>query len=383
MSLEESNVFWILMIAVNFFGSALEGAELNAIQIWSAPGSGTKLPCDLAAPARDVGMVMWFKDGARMPLYTVDFRNGPPVHWALTGEVGSRSHFVLNQSDPSSAHLAVEKVARSDEGVYRCRVDYVDSPTRNYRVNLSVIVPASSPKIFDSEGREILGSAAGPFREGQELILSCQAVGGKPLPNISWYRGEERLSRTRKGSLSQLHIAAVSREMNGNKLQCRVETMFLDAQVKEITLKLYLKPQLVRVTSHGASKAGQERSFVCTTRGSKPAPNIDWFINSQKIDSSLTQTEVDGDVTKSILTWRIRREDSGRSLACRVSNPWFPAHTLEDSVVLEVLYPPVAQVSLVEPKEPRLLREDEDAELLCSADSFPPTKNYSFYKEVS
>lgn len=47
--------------------------------------------------------------------------------------------------------------------------------------------------------------------------------------------------------------------------------------------------------------------------------------------------EVDGEVTKSVLTWHVRREDSGRQLSCRVSNPWFPAHTLEDSVTLDVM----------------------------------------------
>lgn len=47
--------------------------------------------------------------------------------------------------------------------------------------------------------------------------------------------------------------------------------------------------------------------------------------------------EVDGEVTKSILTWRVRREDKGRQLVCRVSNPWFPAYTLEDLLNLEVL----------------------------------------------
>lgn len=42
--------------------------------------------------------------------------------------------------------------------------------------------------------------------------------------------------------------------------------------------------------------------------------------------------------------------------------------------------PPISQISLVEPKEPRLLREDEDAVLLCSADSSPPAYNFTFYK---
>lgn len=43
--------------------------------------------------------------------------------------------------------------------------------------------------------------------------------------------------------------------------------------------------------------------------------------------------------------------------------------------------PPVAQISLVEPKEPRLLREDENAMLLCSADAAPAATNFTFYKD--
>ncbi|XP_026490993.2 nephrin-like isoform X1 [Vanessa tameamea] len=375
-------VLVMLLVTQTLIRTSEEIVEANIIQVWSAPGSETRLPCDLAASVPDVAMMMWFKDGDRMPIYTVDFRNGPPVHWAVAGEFGTRAHFVLNQSDPRSAHLVVNQVARYDEGVYRCRIDYNDSPTRNYRVKLTVIVPPDSPRIYDPEGKEILGTIAGPFREGQDLLLSCQASGGKPPPDVSWYRGGERLAITKDGSVCQIHLPSLSREMAGTKLQCVVEPPLLQPQRREITIKLYLKPQFIRVTGGGPTRAGHERSFVCTTRGSKPAPNIDWFINSQKIDSALTQVEVEGELTKSILTWRVRREDSGRQLVCRVSNPWFPAYTLEDLLNLEVLYPPVAQISLVEPKEPRLLREDEDAVLLCSSYASPPSYNFTFYKGI-
>ncbi|CAH4032022.1 unnamed protein product [Pieris brassicae] len=114
------------------------------------------------------------------------------------------------------------------------------------------ILPPDLPRIYDSEGREITGNLAGPYREGQELKLTCQTPGGKPFPDITWYHGNERLSIAR-GSLN-------------------------------------------------------------------------------------CQVEVDGQLTRSILTWRVRRENSGRELVCRVSNPWFPAYTLEDSIVLEVFY---------------------------------------------
>ncbi|KAM3958855.1 protein turtle homolog A [Aphomia sociella] len=369
-----------VLVLQTLIDTSMEIIDSYVIKVWSAPGGMTRLPCDLAAPVRDVAMMLWFKDGDRMPIYTVDFRNGPPVHWAVAGEFGARTHFVLNESDPSSAHLSIEKVARQDDGLYRCRIDYVDSPTRNYRVNLTVIIPPEYARIYDSEGREILGSMAGPFREGQDLLLSCQAAGGKPPPDVSWYRGDELLATTKEGSVCQLHLQRLSREMANTKLQCRVEPPLLQPQIRNVTLKLYLKPQFIRVSGKGATHAGQDRAFTCTTQGSKPAPNIDWFINSQRVDSTLTEVDVDGEITKSTLTWHVRREDSGRQLVCRVSNPWFPAHTLEDSITFDVMYPPVAQISLVYPKEPRLLREDENAELSCSADASPPATNFTFYK---
>ncbi|XP_045528217.1 uncharacterized protein LOC123716497 [Pieris brassicae] len=175
----------------------------------------------------------------------------------------------MEESDTTAAHLVVNNVTQYDEALYR--------------------LPPDPPRIYDSEGREITGNLAGPYREGQELKLSCQAPGGKPLPDITWYHGNERLSIARGSLNCQVHIKSLSRETSGAKLRCRVDPPLLQHLVKDVSLKVYWK-----------------------------------YI-------TLTQVEVDGQLTRSILTWRVRRENSGRELVCRVSNPWFPAYTLEDS----------------------------------------------------
>ncbi|KAF9797178.1 hypothetical protein SFRURICE_001824, partial [Spodoptera frugiperda] len=43
----------------------------DVIQVWSAPGGMTRLPCDLAAPVSEVALMFWFKEGDRMPIYTL------------------------------------------------------------------------------------------------------------------------------------------------------------------------------------------------------------------------------------------------------------------------------------------------------------------------
>lgn len=112
--------------------------------------------------------------------------------------------FSLDANTPKEAHLQINEVKAADGGVYRCRVDFFNSPTKNFRVNLSLVgkwsesfpssipwgflthpvilllhsEPPDEPRIFDAQGKEVAG-AAGPFREGAELFLSCQVSGGK------------------------------------------------------------------------------------------------------------------------------------------------------------------------------------------------------------
>lgn len=56
----------------------------------------------------------------------------------MTDDLGGRSYFIADE-EPSKARLRIQNVKKSDKGLFRCRVDFVNSPTRNYQVNLSLI----------------------------------------------------------------------------------------------------------------------------------------------------------------------------------------------------------------------------------------------------
>ena len=63
------------------------------------------------------------------------------IHWAMSDDLGNRTYFQV--ADGHRSKLKVTTVTPNDQGVFRCRVDFVDSPTRNFRVNLTLVGKSS------------------------------------------------------------------------------------------------------------------------------------------------------------------------------------------------------------------------------------------------
>ncbi|KAF4521871.1 hypothetical protein B566_EDAN003747 [Ephemera danica] len=60
------------------------------------------------------------------------------AHWAMGSALGARTFFLVG-SGGTAGRLRVNNVEASDQGVYRCRVDFLNSRTRNFRVNLTIV----------------------------------------------------------------------------------------------------------------------------------------------------------------------------------------------------------------------------------------------------
>lgn len=57
-------------------------------------------------------------------------------HWSAKEVFGDRAFF---RTGPEPATLVIEKIRRHDEGLYRCRVDFRNTPTRSFRYNLTIV----------------------------------------------------------------------------------------------------------------------------------------------------------------------------------------------------------------------------------------------------
>ncbi|XP_042205485.1 carcinoembryonic antigen-related cell adhesion molecule 6-like [Homarus americanus] len=165
------------------------------------------------------------------PLLSYDSRKNSMTearNWADKKTLGGRGHFDL-QSSPAS--LVLDSVRAGDEGLYRCRVDFKKSPTRNARTNLTVIIPPHAPTILTKEEGQPVWTMVGPYNEGESLTLTCQVDGGKPTPRVVWLmngevvdeksetQGPQRVTNTltlEKLTRSHLHAALVCQASNNN-----------------------------------------------------------------------------------------------------------------------------------------------------------------------
>lgn len=95
--------------------------------------------------------------------------------WSSPLAFGTRAHF---SSTSHPAQLKIDNVRIEDEGVYRCRVDFRNSPTRNLKINLTVIVPPDRPIIYEPN-RHDKTSNVESFNEGNDIVLACEVTGGK------------------------------------------------------------------------------------------------------------------------------------------------------------------------------------------------------------
>lgn len=71
--------------------------------------------------------------------HSLDSRDGffrTATHWREKTGLGERLNF---KTDSSPTLLTINNVQEADEGYYRCRVDFMKSPTRNFKVHLTLI----------------------------------------------------------------------------------------------------------------------------------------------------------------------------------------------------------------------------------------------------
>ncbi|XP_069940843.1 uncharacterized protein [Cherax quadricarinatus] len=372
------------LIAVNLSAGDLNVDEINGPlrEVWAVKGGRVLLPCDMEPPLGNdsTHLVLFYHGDVGTPIYSLDSRNVSlerARHWAEK-KLGGRAYLRLGREQRG---LVLQEVQLEDAGDYRCRVDFVESPTRNLRIRLDVVVPPNSITITSSYAPEtMIEGRAGPFPEGSQVTLSCQVIGGHPRPEVTWWHEESLLddmSEVMTGQVirNDLSLALLTRSDLNKTLTCQAMNSNLSIPLsKAVTIDMMYPPTWVQLVpgsgGNVALREGVERLLTCESKGSRPPASFQWFKNGVAL-THYNQVELEGEVSRSTLSLTPDSSDNGAMLTCRGFNPGLPDTLLENSMKLSVFYKPQLELQLGPSLELGNVEEDDDIVLKCVVKANP------------
>ncbi|XP_052864389.1 hemicentin-1-like [Anopheles cruzii] len=348
-------------------------------------GRNIELQCPITVPLSQVYMVLWFKDNAGIPLYSVDVRDKisrQPAHWSAPEVFGSRAKFNI---DKSPASLLIKNLKRHDQGVYRCRIDFRTIQTQTYRYNLSVIVLPEQPVVLDRWGRHINGTKLGPKEEGDDVVITCRVSGGRPQPEVRWLINgvivDDQYEQNSGDVIeNRLLWPTIQRSDLNSIFTCQtMNTRLVEAKETSYVLDMHLKPLTVKVINAPASLVADKRyEASCQSTGSRPNAIITWYKGKRQMRRTKDEL-LDHNTTVSVLSFVPTTEDDGKTLTCRAENPNVNGLFLETDWKMNVVYPPMVTIQLGPTLVVDDIKEGDDVYFECHVRANPDWKKLQWF----
>ncbi|XP_031624769.1 neural cell adhesion molecule 2 isoform X1 [Contarinia nasturtii] len=353
-------------------------------------GRQAMLPCDIDPLEKGdvVFMVLWYREGDNEPLYHFDVRGRPIGQaklWSSPTVFGSRAFF---STANRPAQLKVDSIQLADEGMYRCRVDFRNSPTRSLKINLTVIVPPDRPIIYEAKRREKAKNVEA-YNEGSDVLLVCEVTGGRPRPNVTWYLDntviDESFEQRPEGvTVNHLSYPNIGRQHVNARFVCIASnTNLMPPNSKVLVIDVNLKPAAVHILAKRTFvSADKTYDIECKSSGSKPAAVITWWRGTKQIKRPVRNfSENPDNQSLSVLTFTPSIDDDGKHLSCRAANPYIENSIIEDKWFLVVHYMPVVTLKMGPSLNPDDIKEGDGVYFECTVRSNPKPYKMAWYHD--
>ncbi|KAJ9597412.1 hypothetical protein L9F63_011733, partial [Diploptera punctata] len=149
--------------------------------------------------------------------------------------------------------------------------------------------PPEHPTVIDHWGRQ-LNTTVGPHNEGDDVILTCRVIGGKPEPAVRWLVNgvlvdEEYEHNTGDVIENRLMWPSVGRQDLNSVFSCQaINTVLTEPREISLVLDIYLRPLTIRILSKQLPLVADRRYEVsCESAGSRPPAVITWYKGKRQL----------------------------------------------------------------------------------------------------
>lgn len=359
--MERSRILFGIFFALLLLSENTECTPVEEIKAYV--GATVALPCPVdTSQCGELHSVKWYRDTSRIYVFS-------QVGSVARRAEGDASERMTVEYAPSSteALLKISPVEILDEASYKCEITYLEVRENcpvGQIIKLVTLVRPESVRILGVDGvAKGNASMLGPLDEGTHVELICEAIHGRPTPQVKWFNGTKPLkalysSHEDDGGLgtgtSKLSFT-LSRGDLGAKFECRVDSDALDEPIVSwMTADVNVKPtkiELGGVQSHVVQ--GTNVLLICDVFGARPAAEVRWYNNSdpiteEKFIQTVPERMRDGTfTTKSSLFFQASRYENGNAFHCYAENSVLrnqKESSLHKVLLIEVYYPPVVHV---------------------------------------
>ncbi|XP_047508948.1 nephrin isoform X2 [Pieris napi] len=316
-------------------------------------GAEAVLECAVANLA---GQVQWAKDG-----FALGYSSVIPGYPRYT-MFGDRRHGVYN--------LRIVNVTLEDDAEYQCQV----GPAQMHKViranaSITVLSPPNAVEVVNHPHNSKL-----EVKEGEDVVLECQAKNAKPAAKVVWFRGNQEMTGDRVGSeeirevdspsgnpksiryttISRVHFKATSEDDYADfTCEARQEALHRDSPMRStIQLSVLYPPGAPYIEGYAEGETvrrGQSLELVCRSRGGNPPAQLIWYKNGEQIRMAYRTS---GRMSENVLSFKADASDNKARYTCEAKNIMI-SNTLKAEIDLTVLFAP-AHVTISGPTEARV-----------------------------
>ncbi|RWS30409.1 nephrin-like protein, partial [Leptotrombidium deliense] len=264
----------------------------------------------------------------------------------------------------------------------------------------SFIVDASDNNaVYSFAPAKVTITGPAEAKAGENVTMTCKTDKSNPAAELSWVVDGRPLIAKNVVTVASaggwvtsanVTIAITNQDRNMKMFSCYAVNQALGETIVETSVLSVLSgnnymlhcldppdaPSIFGYSESSSIRAGSLQRLTCVVHGGNPLPELKWFKENEEIKTGSTSS-INGNVVTNELTIVTKDADNGALYRCEAHSSAITNKSLENSVRLTVLFPPLNVNIQMKPKVPKA---GSKVDLICESGSSNPESEINWFR---